>query len=116
MPRGPDGRRTSASSVCWRLRSRRRCRCSGKRRAPRSAGGEVVARKSGEHRHRLRARDRFPRLYVPFVRSANRRTITLYYDTEEALRKAGVLEEPPMPIPFPDSQEFAPPPPGYKGH
>lgn len=54
--------------------------------------------------------------YVPFVRSANRRSITLYYDTEEALRKAGIVKEPPMPIPFPDSQEFAPPPPGYKRH
>ena len=52
--------------------------------------------------------------YVPFIRSPNKRTITLYYDTEEALRKAGILGEPSLPTPFPDSSEFAPPPPGYK--
>jgi hypothetical protein len=53
---------------------------------------------------------------VPFVRSANRRALTYFYDTEEALRKAGVpvdFAPPPLPTPFP-GEEFAPPPPGYK--
>jgi hypothetical protein len=57
--------------------------------------------------------------YVPFVRSANKRTITLYYDTVGALRKAGVPVDEPLPVPFPNSNgmdiEFAPPPPGYSG-
>jgi hypothetical protein len=53
--------------------------------------------------------------YVPFVRSSNRRTITFYYDTREALRKAGVPVDHPLPIPFPGDGEFVPPPPGYKG-
>ena len=82
----------------------------------RSAGGEVVARKSGEHRHRLRARDRFPRrlcAVCPQREPAYHHPLLRHGG---ALRKAGELEEPPMPIPFPDSQEFAPPPPGYKGH
>jgi hypothetical protein len=51
---------------------------------------------------------------VPFVRSANRRAITYYYDTEEALRQAGVPVDFAPPTPFP-GEEFAPPPPGYKG-
>jgi len=50
--------------------------------------------------------------YVPFVRSNNRRTITIYYDTVEALRAAGVPVDRPMPNPFPADHEFAPPPPG----
>lgn len=50
--------------------------------------------------------------YVPFVRSSNKRTITIYYDTVAALRKAGVPVDPPLPVPFPRDTEFAPPPPG----
>jgi len=50
--------------------------------------------------------------YVPFVRSANRRSITFYYDTVEALRKAGVPVDRPFPVPFPADTEFVPPPPG----
>jgi hypothetical protein len=53
--------------------------------------------------------------YVPFVRSSNRQTITLYYDTVDALRQAGVPVDRPDPVPFPQDTEFAPPPPGYKG-
>lgn len=52
--------------------------------------------------------------YVPFVRSNNKRSITMYYDTVAALRKAGVPVDPPMPVPFPADPEFAPPPPGHK--
>jgi hypothetical protein len=53
--------------------------------------------------------------HVPFVRSSNSRTITLSYDTEEALRKAGVpVDEPDFPVPFPGSHDFAPLPPGYR--
>jgi hypothetical protein len=52
--------------------------------------------------------------FVPFVRSANKRAITVYYDTVAALRNAGVPVDPPMPVPFPKDSEFAPPPPGYK--
>jgi hypothetical protein len=48
---------------------------------------------------------------VPFVRSANRRALTYYYDTKEGLRKAGVPVSP-APVPFPGSGDFAPPPPG----
>jgi hypothetical protein len=53
--------------------------------------------------------------YVPFVRSTNKRTITLCYDTVEALRPAGVPVDHPLPVPFPVDQQFVPPPPGYKG-
>lgn len=53
--------------------------------------------------------------YVPFVRSANRRTLTIYYDTVEALRSAGVPVDGGLPVPFPKDTEFAPPPPGYHG-
>jgi hypothetical protein len=53
--------------------------------------------------------------YVPFLRSSNKQTITLYYDTEKALRAAGVPVDRPPPIPFPGNLEFAPPPPGYRG-
>jgi hypothetical protein len=54
--------------------------------------------------------------YVSFVRSANWRAITNYYDTEEALRQLGVPLDRPMPSPFPaDGPKFVPPPPGYMG-
>jgi hypothetical protein len=53
--------------------------------------------------------------WVPFVRSANRRTITFYYDTVAALRAAGVPVDGIAPAPFPGDSEFAPPPPGYNG-
>jgi len=49
--------------------------------------------------------------YVPFVRSGVKRTVTLYYDTVDALRKAGVPVDRPAPIPFPVDWQFAPPPP-----
>lgn len=52
--------------------------------------------------------------YVPFLRSGNRQTITLYYDTADALRAAGVPVDRPVPTPFPGDFEFAPPPPGYR--
>lgn len=50
--------------------------------------------------------------YVNFVRSSNKRTITMYYDTIDNLRKAGVPVDRPMPVPFPADTEFVPPPPG----
>ena len=53
--------------------------------------------------------------YVPFVRSANKRTITFYYDTIDELRKIGVPVDRPYPLPFPGDSEFVPPPPGYRG-
>jgi hypothetical protein len=53
--------------------------------------------------------------YVPFVRSDRKKTVTIYYDTVEALRAAGVPVDRVPPIPFPADPEFAPPPPGYKG-
>jgi hypothetical protein len=53
--------------------------------------------------------------YVPFVRSGNRRAVTLYYDTVQALRDAGVPVDGAAPVPFPKDGEFAPPPPGYPG-
>jgi hypothetical protein len=49
--------------------------------------------------------------YVNFVRSNNKRTVTMYYDTVENLRKAGVPVDRPMPVPFPADSEFVPPPP-----
>jgi hypothetical protein len=52
--------------------------------------------------------------YVSFVRSANKRTITFYYDTVEALRREGVPVDRPLPVPFPMDTEFVPPPPGYR--
>jgi len=54
--------------------------------------------------------------YVPFARSGNRRSITLYYDTVEALRRAGVPVDRPFPVPFPADPEFAPPPPGHRAN
>jgi hypothetical protein len=50
--------------------------------------------------------------YVPFVRSNNQRTITMYYDTVAALRRAGVPVDGPWPSPFPGDYHFVPPPPG----
>lgn len=50
-----------------------------------------------------------PTWYVPFVRSANRREITIHYDTVEALRAQGIPVD--RPYPLPAEQEFAPPPP-----
>lgn len=52
--------------------------------------------------------------YVPFVRSNNKRTITMYYDTVATLRAAGVPVDRPLPSPFPGDHEFAPPPPADK--
>jgi len=49
--------------------------------------------------------------YVPFRRSANKQMIVVYYDTAEALRRAGVPVDGRMPDPFPRDTEFAPPPP-----
>jgi hypothetical protein len=56
--------------------------------------------------------------YVDFVRSDRRHAVTIYYDTIEALREAGVPVDAPAPRPFPGNQfgdRFAPPPPGYEG-
>jgi hypothetical protein len=53
-----------------------------------------------------------PAYRVPFARSGNRQSITLHYDTLEALRRAGVPVDGPAPVPFPGDTEFAPPPPG----
>lgn len=50
--------------------------------------------------------------YVPFVRSNNKRTVTIYYDTEENLRRAGVPVDRRYPLPFPMEPEFCPPPKG----
>jgi hypothetical protein len=56
-----------------------------------------------------------PASHVPFVRSANKRTVTFSYDTEDALRRAGVPIPPPShPVPFPGDGDFAPPPPGHR--
>jgi hypothetical protein len=52
--------------------------------------------------------------YVTFLRSGNKQSITLYYDTVAALRAAGVPVGRPLPIPFPGDIPFAPPPPGYR--
>jgi hypothetical protein len=53
--------------------------------------------------------------FVPFVRSGNKQALTIYYDTAEALRAAGVPVDRALPVPFPQDTEFAPPPTGYKG-
>jgi hypothetical protein len=52
-----------------------------------------------------------PAEYVPFVRSNNKRTMTFYYDTVAALRRAGVPVDGHGPKPFPG--DFVPPPPRY---
>jgi len=49
--------------------------------------------------------------YVPFLRSNNKRTVTIFYDTVAALREAGVPVDHPLPDPFPGDMDFAPPPP-----
>ncbi len=46
---------------------------------------------------------------VPFVRGPRRLQVTYYYDTVEALRRAGVPVN--DPTPFPRTGDFAPPPP-----
>jgi hypothetical protein len=48
--------------------------------------------------------------YVPFVRGSNPRAITVYYDTVDALRVAGVPVGPPSLVPVHADFEFAPPP------
>ena len=48
--------------------------------------------------------------YVPFVRGANRRTVTIYYDTADNLRRIGVPVDGPYPKPLPIDTEFRPPP------
>jgi hypothetical protein len=53
--------------------------------------------------------------YVPFLRSRNKQTVTLYYDTVAALREAGVPVDRSLPVPFPGDFKFAPPPPDYRG-
>jgi hypothetical protein len=47
---------------------------------------------------------------VPFVRSTHKRTVTIYYDTEDALRRIGVPIDGPYPKPFPADTGFCPPP------
>jgi hypothetical protein len=47
---------------------------------------------------------------VPFVRGSNKRTVTIYYDTEDALRRIGVPIDGPYPKPFPADTDFCPPP------
>ena len=50
-----------------------------------------------------------PVYYETFVRSNNKRTVTFYYDTVDALRKAGVPVDEPFPVPFPRGKESVPP-------
>jgi hypothetical protein len=78
--------------------------------AARAASGEVGGTGTGYGRD-LDS----PAYRVPFLRGGNRQTVTLYYDTAEALRQAGVPVDSPVPIPFPGDTEFAPPPPGPRG-
>ena len=52
--------------------------------------------------------------YINFVRSSNKRNVTIYYDTRAALRRAGIIEDdvrpiPVYPHPFPTDGDFAPP-------
>jgi hypothetical protein len=46
---------------------------------------------------------------VPFVRGNSKRTITIYYDTPEALRRLGVPVSSPYPDPFPAEPRMPPP-------
>jgi hypothetical protein len=78
--------------------------------AARGASGEVGGTGTGYGRD-----IDSPAYYVPFARSANKRTITFYYDTAEALRRAGVPVDGRLPVPFLGDAEFAPPPPGHRG-
>jgi hypothetical protein len=50
---------------------------------------------------------------VPFIRSVTKHSVTIYYDTPEALRRIGVPVDggTPIPKPFPADTEYAPPPP-----
>jgi hypothetical protein len=60
-------------------------------------------------------RDIDSRVYkVPFVRSTNRREITIHYDTVDALRRAGVPVDGRHPRPFPSDGEYSPPPPSLR--
>lgn len=45
-----------------------------------------------------------PIVEVPFVRSHNRRTVTIWYDTADALRRAGIPVERRYPEPFPGNR------------
>jgi len=51
---------------------------------------------------------------VPFVRGPSRQSLTIWYDTTDALRRAGVPVDRPYPVPFPGDTEFVPPPPGHR--
>jgi hypothetical protein len=51
--------------------------------------------------------------YVPFVRGPNKRAVTIYYDTPEALRRLGVPVDVGYPVPFPGDPGFCPPPPKW---
>lgn len=51
---------------------------------------------------------------VPFTRSANKRTVTIIYDTAEALRRRGVPVDDGCLKPFPADTEFCPPPPAKR--
>ncbi len=53
-----------------------------------------------------------PAYVVPFERGRVIARTTLYYDTADALRRAGVPVDGRYPVPFPAPYEFAPPPPG----
>lgn len=48
---------------------------------------------------------------VAFVRSTNKRVVTIHYDTADALWRAGVPVEGRYPTPFPGDAEYCPPPP-----
>jgi hypothetical protein len=50
-----------------------------------------------------------PIIEVPFVRSGNRQAVTIYYDTAEALRRAGIPVDSPLPVPFPGDRYTARP-------
>ncbi len=60
-----------------------------------------------------------PTYEVPFVRSHNKRTVVIYYDTAAALREAGVPVDHyvpnPNPNPFPGDPRFVSPPPALAG-